>query len=150
MVKDKMAENTGASADLLALTSQIVSAHLSNNTVSIGDVPKLIEQVFATLNGVQGGVPAVAEKRDPAVPVKKSITKDYLVCLEDGSKHKMLKRHLMSAYGMTPDQYRAKWSLPADYPMVAPSYSKVRSALAKKVGLGTKRMRARTARSGKA
>ena len=144
-----MAENTGASADLLALTSQIVSAHLSNNAVSIGDVPKLIEQVFATLNGVHGGAPVVGVKRDPAVPVKKSITKDYLVCLEDGSKHKMLKRHLMSAYGMTPDQYRAKWSLPADYPMVAPSYSKVRSALAKKVGLGTKRMRARVARNGK-
>jgi predicted transcriptional regulator len=149
MVKDKMAENTGASADLLALTSQIVSAHLSNNSVSIGDVPKLIEQVFATLNGVQGGAPAMGVKRDPAVPVKKSITKDYLVCLEDGSKHKMLKRHLMSAYGMTPDQYRAKWGLPADYPMVAPSYSKVRSALAKKVGLGTKRMRARVARNGR-
>jgi predicted transcriptional regulator len=149
MVKDKMAENTGASADLLALTSQIVSAHLSNNAVSIGDVPKLIEQVFATLTGVQGGAPAIGVKRDPAVPVKKSITKDYLVCLEDGSKHKMLKRHLMSSYGMTPDQYRAKWSLPADYPMVAPSYSKVRSALAKKVGLGTKRMRARVARNGK-
>jgi predicted transcriptional regulator len=150
MVKDKMAENTTASADLLALTSQIVSAHLSNNTVSIGDVPKLIEQVFATLNGVHGGAPSLGVKRDPAVPVKKSITKDYLVCLEDGSKHKMLKRHLMSAYGMTPDQYRAKWGLPADYPMVAPSYSKVRSALAKKVGLGTKRMRARVARGGKA
>jgi predicted transcriptional regulator len=149
MVKDKMAENTGASADLLALTSQIVSAHLSNNSVSIGDVPKLIEQVFATLNGVQGGAPAMGVKRDPAVPVKKSITKDYLVCLEDGSKHKMLKRHLMSAYGMTPDQYRTKWGLQADYPMVAPSYSKVRSALAKKVGLGTKRMRARVARNGR-
>lgn len=150
MVKDKMAENIAASADLLALTSQIVSAHLSNNTVSIGDVPKLIEQVYTTLNGVHGGAPAAAVKRDPAVPVKKSITKDYLVCLEDGSKHKMLKRHLMSAYGMTPDQYRTKWGLQADYPMVAPSYSKVRSALAKKVGLGTKRMRARLARSGKA
>jgi predicted transcriptional regulator len=150
MVKDKMAENIAAAADLLALTSQIVSAHLSNNTVSIGDVPKLIEQVYTTLNGVHGGAPNMGVKRDPAVPVKKSITKDYLVCLEDGSKHKMLKRHLMSSYGMTPDQYRAKWGLPADYPMVAPSYSKVRSALAKKVGLGTKRMRARTARGGKA
>jgi predicted transcriptional regulator len=144
-----MADNIAASADLLSLTSQIVSAHLSNNSVSIGDVPKLIEQVYATLNGVHAGVAAAGVKRDPAVPVKKSITKDYLVCLEDGSKHKMLKRHLMSAFSMTPDQYRAKWGLPADYPMVAPSYSKVRSALAKKVGLGTKRMRAKLARGSK-
>lgn len=144
-----MADNIAASAELLALTSQIVSAHVSNNTVAIGDVPKLIERVYATLTGVHGAAPAAMARRDPAVPVKKSITKDYLICLEDGSRHKMLKRHLMSAYGMTPDQYRSKWGLQPDYPMVAPSYSKVRSALAKKVGLGTKRMRARLARAGK-
>lgn len=140
-----MSEASKSGADLLALTTQIVSAHVSNNTVSASDVQKLIEQVHASLKAIGNGQSAV--RADPAVPISKSVKKDYIVCLEDGTEHKMLKRHLMSAFGMTPDQYREKWGLPADYPMVAPSYSKVRSALAKKVGLGTKRMRARVARA---
>lgn len=140
-----MSEQNKSRADLLALTTQIVTAHLSNNTVSIGDVQKLIEQVHASLSAIGDG--RTAAKPEPAVPINKSVKKDYIVCLEDGTEHKMLKRHLMSAFGMTPEQYREKWGLPADYPMVAPSYSKVRSALAKKVGLGTKRMRARLARA---
>lgn len=127
-------------SELLGLVSQIVSAHVSNNSVAIGDLPKLIEQVYSTLSTV-GVVPAEPPLPDPAVPIKKSVTNDYIVCLDDGTKHKMLKRHLMSAFGWTPDQYRQRWGLPKDYPMVAPSYSKVRSALAKKVGLGTKKMR---------
>ena len=140
-----MSEQNKSRADLLALTTQIVTAHLSNNTVSIGDVQKLIEQVHASLSAIGDG--RAAAKPEPAVPISKSVKKDYIVCLEDGTEHKMLKRHLMSAFSMTPEQYREKWGLPADYPMVAPSYSKVRSALAKKVGLGTKRMRARLARA---
>ena len=140
-----MSEQNKSGADLLTLTTQIVTAHVSNNTVSVADVQKLIEQVHASLCAVGNG--RAAAKPEPAVPVSKSIKRDHIVCLEDGTEHKMLKRHLMSAFGMTPEQYREKWSLPADYPMVAPSYSKVRSALAKKVGLGTKRMRARVART---
>src|SRR4030095_6904207 len=140
-----MSEQNRAGADLLALTTQIVTAHVSNNTVSVADVQKLIEQVHASLSAVGNG--HAAAKPEPAVPIKQSVKKDYIVCLEDGTEHKMLKRHLMSAFGMTPEQYREKWGLPADYPMVAPNYSKVRSALAKKVGLGTKRMRAKVARA---
>ena len=140
-----MSEQNKGAHELLALTAQIVTAHVSHNIVSVGDVQKLIEQVHASLSAVGNG--RTAARPEPAVPVSKSVKKDYIVCLEDGTEHKMLKRHLMSAFGMTPEQYREKWGLPADYPMVAPSYSKVRSALAKKVGLGTKRMRARIARA---
>ena len=140
-----MSEQNRAGADLLALTTQIVTAHVSNNTVSVGDVQKLIEQVHASLSAVGNG--RSTAKPEPAVPIKQSVRKDAIVCLEDGTEHKMLKRHLMSAFGMTPEQSREKWGLPADYPMVAPNYSKVRSALAKKVGLGTKRMRAKIARA---
>ncbi len=134
-------------ADLLALTAQIVTAHVSNNTVTISDIPKLIEQVYGTLANVGSPVPPPPPPQEPAVNPKKSVFRDHIVCLEDGSKHKMLKRHLMTAYGMTPKQYREKWNLDADYPMVAPSYSKIRSALAKKAGLGTKKMRQRGGRS---
>jgi predicted transcriptional regulator len=143
-----MSEQNKTGADLLVLTTQIVTAHVSNNTVSVADVQKLIEHVHASLSAVGSERPAV--KLEPAVPVSKSIKRDHIVCLEDGTEHKMLKRHLMSAFGMTPEQYREKWSLPPDYPMVAPNYSKVRSALAKKVGLGTKRMRARAGNRTKA
>jgi predicted transcriptional regulator len=134
-----MAE-TAKTTDLLGMVAQIVAAHLSNNSVAIADVAKLIECVHSSLAAVeQGG--AEPPRPDPAVPPNKSVTADYIVCLEDGTKHKMLKRHLMSAFNMTPEQYRQRWGLPKDYPMVAPNYSKVRSALAKKAGLGTKRMR---------
>jgi predicted transcriptional regulator len=140
-----MREASKPSADLLALTTQIVSAHVSKNVVSANDLQKLIEQVHASLAALGSG--RSAARGEPAVPINKSVKKDYIVCLEDGTEHKMLKRHLMSAFGLTPEQYRERWGLPADYPMVAPNYSKVRSALAKKVGLGTKRMRARVARA---
>ncbi|HJQ55566.1 MAG TPA: MucR family transcriptional regulator [Vineibacter sp.] len=139
-----MREESKTSADLLALTTQIVSAHISKNSISANDLQKLIEQVHASLAAL--GTGRSVARGEPAVPISKSIKKDYIVCLEDGTEHKMLKRHLMSAFGLTPEQYRERWGLPADYPMVAPNYSKVRSALAKKVGLGTKRMRARVAR----
>ena len=133
-----MSENA-AGADLLGLTAEIVSAHVSNNSVSVTDLPGLITEVHRALSGLGGAVQprAEAEKPTPAVPVKKSITPDYLVCLEDGKKMKMLKRHLQTSYGLSPEQYREKWGLPADYPMVAPNYAQHRSSLAKKIGLGT-------------
>lgn len=126
-------------ADLLALTTEIVSSHVSNNTVSQHDMSGLIEQVFRTLSGLgTGGTAAVSGDRPmPAIPIKKSVTPDYIVCLEDGKKLKMLKRHLKTAYDMTPEEYRERWGLPADYPMVAPNYAKQRSRLAKDIGLGT-------------
>jgi predicted transcriptional regulator len=125
------------SNDLLALATEIVSAHVTNNTVAAEDLPALIRQVYATLAGI-GQAPAGGERPQPAVPIKKSIAPDYLVCLEDGRKLKMLKRHLKTAYNMTPEEYRDRWGLPADYPMVAPNYARQRSSLAKKIGLGTK------------
>lgn len=125
-------------ADLLALTTEIVSSHVSNNTVPQSEIAGLIEQVFRTLSGLGHGVSSLsADRPQPAVPIKKSVTPDYIVCLEDGKKLKMLKRHLKTAYDMTPEEYRERWGLPADYPMVAPNYAKQRSRLAKDIGLGT-------------
>jgi len=121
------------------LTVQIVSAHVANNTVALSDLPGLIEQIYTALNGLGKPVEPVLTRPEPAVPIKKSVTPDYLVCLEDGKKLKMLKRHLMTAYNLTPDQYRERWGLSADYPMVAPNYASQRSALAKTIGLGTRR-----------
>ena len=132
-----MTEKTDTS-DLLALTTDIVASHVANNSVAVQDLPQLIQQVYAALAGV-GAAAAAKEKPTPAVPVRRSVTPDYIVCLEDGKKLKMLKRHLMTHYQMTPEQYRAKWNLPADYPMVAPNYAEQRRTLAKKIGLGTKR-----------
>ena len=127
------------SADLLGLTAEIVSAHVSNNPVALTDLPNLIQEVYRTLYAVgRPVVEAEPERPQPAVPVKKSVTPEYLVCLEDGKKLKMLKRHLQTSYNLTPDQYRERWGLGADYPMVAPNYAKHRSSLAKKIGLGTK------------
>jgi predicted transcriptional regulator len=123
--------------ELLELTTEIVSAHVSNNTLAVTDLPQLIQDVYRTLSAVGTGG-AAGERPQPAVPVKKSVTPDYIICLEDGKKLKMLKRHLKTAYDMTPDEYRERWSLPRDYPMVAPNYAKHRSSLAKKIGLGTK------------
>ncbi len=124
----------------LELAAQIVSAHVSNNTVEAAALPALIQEVYKALNGLKGGVSEIAtpEKPVPAVPIKKSVFADYIVCLEDGKKLKMLKRHLQSSYNMTPDQYRERWGLPRDYPMVAPSYAERRSDLAKEIGLGRK------------
>jgi predicted transcriptional regulator len=123
--------------DVLGLTAQIVSAHVAHNAVGVDALPGLIQEVYRTLAGVGRAEPPV-EKPQPAVPVKKSIFPDYLVCLEDGKKLKMLKRHLKTSYNLTPEQYREKWGLTPDYPMVAPSYARHRSTLAKKIGLGTK------------
>lgn len=126
-----------ANVDILGLTAQIVSAHVSNNSISPESLPGLIQEVYRTLSGV-GREPAPVDKLIPAVPIKKSVFADHIVCLEDGKKLKMLKRHLKTAYNMTPEQYRERWGLPADYPMVAPNYAKHRSSLAKQIGLGTK------------
>ena len=127
--------------DLLGLTSEIVAAHVSNNTVALADLPGLIEQVYRTLATVGGSVETPTDRPTPAVPVKKSVTPEYIVCLEDGKKLKMLKRHLKTAYNMTPEEYRERWGLSADYPMVAPNYAKQRSRLAKQIGLGTRARR---------
>ena len=126
-----------ATADVLALTAQIVSAHVSKNNVAPDALPALIQDVFRTLSNV-GREPAQADKPQPAVPIKKSVFPDHIICLEDGKKLKMLKRHLKTSYNMTPEQYRERWGLAADYPMVAPNYASHRSTLAKKIGLGTK------------
>jgi predicted transcriptional regulator len=131
-----MAESPTTS-NVLGLTAQIVSAHVSNNSVASDALPSLIQEVFKILSGV-GHAPIRAEKPEPAVPVKKSVFPDHIICLEDGKKLKMLKRHLKTAYDMTPEQYRERWGLPANYPMVAPNYAHHRSTLAKKIGLGTK------------
>jgi len=130
--------------ELLSLTSEIVSSYLSANTVPAADIPAIIERVYKTLSNVEGGVTGIAADRpQPAVPIKKSVTPEYIVCLEDGKKLKMLKRHIKSAYGMTPDQYRERWGLGPDYPMVAPNYAEKRSRLAKTIGLGKQSKRQR-------
>ena len=126
-------------ASYIQLTANIVSAYVSNNTVPSAEIPALISQVYSALMRVSNGVPA--EPLKPVVSIKRSITPEYLVCMEDGKKFKSLKRHLRTQYQMTPDQYRAKWNLPADYPMVAPKYAAVRSRLAKQMGLGQQRRR---------
>lgn len=133
--------------ELLSLTAEIVAAHVSNNTVAVADLPALIAEVHRSLGGVGGKVVAQVERPQPAVPVKKSITPEYIICLEDGKKLKMLKRHLKTAYGITPEEYRDRWQLPVDYPMVAPNYAAHRSSLAKKIGLGTKASRRRSPRA---
>ena len=123
---------------LLGFAAQIVSAHVSKNAVSAQELPPLIERVYEALRNA-GSETTEPERPDPAAPIKKSVFPDYLICLEDGKKLKMLKRHLKTAYNMTPDDYRRRWQLPPDYPMVAPSYAKHRSALAKQIGLGSRR-----------
>ncbi|HTS92804.1 MAG TPA: MucR family transcriptional regulator [Stellaceae bacterium] len=124
--------------ELLSLTTEIVAAHVSNNTVAANDLPQLISSVYQSLAGVGKAPAPAAERPEPAVPVKKSVHADYIVCLEDGKKLKMLKRHLKTAYNMTPEQYRERWGLAPDYPMVAPNYARQRSRLAKEIGLGTR------------
>jgi len=137
-----MNNDTTANGSHIELTAEIVSAYVSNNTVAASDIPALINQVHAALARVSGnGGEAAAEPLKPAVSVKKSITPEHIVCLEDGKKFKSLKRHLRTQYNMTPEQYRDKWNLPADYPMVAPNYAAARSQLAKQMGLGQQRRR---------
>ena len=138
-----MNDDTGAfatvEADLIELSTEIVSAYVSHNAVSPGDLPKLIAEVHGALRALQANeTPAPVEELKPAVPVRKSVANDYIICLEDGKKFKSLKRHLRTHYNLSPEEYREKWGLPADYPMVAPSYSATRSKLAKDTGLGRK------------
>jgi predicted transcriptional regulator len=123
--------------ELLKLASEIVAAYVSNNPIPVSEVPAMIKSIHGTLGSLAGGTPSeIATTQKPAVPVKRSVTPDYIVCLEDGKKLKMLKRYLRSNYNMTPEEYRAKWGLPADYPMVAPNYAAQRSEFAKRIGLG--------------
>jgi len=131
-------EQAATRSELLSLTTEIVTAHLSNNAASSSEVPGLIQSIFDTLAALARDEKPAPVALTPAVPIRHSVTDDYIVCLEDGKKLKLLKRHLMAAYGMTPEQYRAKWGLPRDYPMVAPSYARTRQELAMKLGLGRK------------
>lgn len=137
-----MSDTSARDEILVTLTSDIVAAHVSNNSVAVSDLPLLIANVYGALAGLQQEATPPQPKQEPAVSVRSSVKPDYIVCLEDGKKLKMLKRHLMTHYQMTPDDYRAKWGLPADYPMVAPNYAEQRRNLAKKIGLGTSRRRA--------
>lgn len=123
---------------LITLTSDIVAAHVSNNSVSADELSSLITSVYGALSGLGAPAPVVEAPPEPAVSIRASVKPDHIVCLEDGKKLKMLKRHLMTHYNMTPEQYRARWNLPADYPMVAPNYAEKRRELAKKIGLGRK------------
>ena len=131
-------EEIALNETIITLTSDIVAAHVSNNSVAVSDLPLIISSVHGALAGLSGQA-AEQARPDPAVPIKSSIKPDYVVCLEDGKKLKMLKRHLMTHYGMTPEDYRAKWGLPNDYPMVAPNYAQKRRELAKAIGLGKKK-----------
>lgn len=133
---------------LLTLTADIVAAHVSNNSVAVNDLPNLIQNVHAALTDISGSRAAPEARPEPKVSIRASIKPDYIVCLEDGKKQKMLKRHLMTNHGMTPDEYRQKWGLAADYPMVAPNYAEQRRTLAKSIGLGTKRRKPRGRKAG--
>jgi predicted transcriptional regulator len=137
--------DAASAKELPALTTQIVAAYVANNTVAVNDLPGLIRQVHAALANVGATAEVVPERPQPAVPIKRSVMPDYIVCLEDGKKLKMLKRHLKTAFNMTPEEYRERWDLPPDYPMVAPTYASPRSRLAKEIGLGTRARRRRAA-----
>ena len=130
--------------NILEMAADIVSAFVSNNSVPAGDLPNVIASVHAALSGLSAASPPaqIETPKEPAIAIKKSVTPDFIICLEDGKKFKSLKRHLRTAYGLSPDQYREKWKLPQDYPMVAPNYAKARSALAKAAGLGQQRRKA--------
>jgi predicted transcriptional regulator len=139
---------TSAASNYIELAADIVSAYVSNNSVPTTELPALINEIHSALIRVGGGTAeAPLEAPKPAVPLKKSVTPDYIVCLEDGKKFKSLKRHLRTQYNMTPEQYREKWNLPVDYPMVAPNYARARSELAKEMGLGQQRRKRRSARA---
>ena len=133
-----MNDSNDMTETIITLTADIVAAHVSNNSVAVSDLPTLITNVHSALAGLGGGSPVPEVRAEPAVSIRASVKPDYIVCLDDGKKLKMLKRHLMTHYGMTPDEYRAKWGLPADYPMVAPNYAEQRRKLAVKIGLGRK------------
>jgi predicted transcriptional regulator len=141
-----MADNAGTEDTLLTLTADIVAAHVSNNSVAVNDLPNLIQNVHQALTGISASSAAAEEKPEPKVSIRASVKPDYITCLECGKKQKMLKRHLMTNHEMTPADYRGKWGLTADYPMVAPNYAEQRRTLAKSIGLGTKRRRTRKAK----
>ncbi|HET8534710.1 MAG TPA: MucR family transcriptional regulator [Sphingomicrobium sp.] len=141
-----MAENEGAEDTLLTLTADIVAAHVSNNSVAVNDLPNLIQNVHEALTGISGNSSAPEQKQEPKVSIRSSVKPDFISCLECGKKQKMLKRHLMTNHEMNPADYRQKWGLSSDYPMVAPNYAEQRRALAKSIGLGTKRRRTRKAK----
>jgi len=143
MVENSMGERQIDRGELLTLTSRIVAAHVSRNSVAVNDLANLIQQIYGSLAGIGGEARPAPERPQPAVAVKRSVMDDYIVCLEDGKRLKMLKRHLKTAYDMTPEQYRERWGLPPDYPMVAPKYALARRELAKQIGLGTKRRKTR-------
>ena len=138
-----MTDNDSTGDTLLTLTADIVAAHVSNNSVAVNDLPNLIQNVHQALSGISHTSSAPEPRPEPKVSIRSSVKPDFIVCLEDGKRLKMLKRHLMTHYGLTPDQYRQKWGLNADYPMVAPNYAEQRRKLAKSIGLGTKRRRTR-------
>lgn len=130
-------DTKSSQGEILRMTAEVVASYLGNNMVAAAQIPEVINTVYGALNGIGlNGGDAKGEPQKPAVPIKKSITNEFIICLEDGKKLKMLKRHLRTTYGLNPDEYRAKWNLPADYPMVAPNYAAQRSAFAKKIGLG--------------
>lgn len=145
---DNSPEDTPKNDDLLRMATDVVSAYVGNNMVSAAELPDVIQSVAASLRQAQDGGASPKEQLKPVVPIKKSVTPDYVICLEDGRKLKMLKRHLRTTYGMTPDEYRAKWGLDPDYPMVAPNYAKRRSEFAKKIGLGQKRTKTKRRKRG--
>jgi len=132
-------EKSPSRDELLRMTTEVVSAYVGNNAVNENQIPDLIQAVYGSLEGLTNRSGATPTSQKPAVAVKKSVTPDYIICLEDGKKLKMLKRYLRVTHGMTPDEYRAKWGLPAGYPMVAPNYAKQRSAFAKQIGLGKRK-----------
>ena len=146
MDEDKQNSDAMDRSETLHLTTDIVSAFVSNNSVPATELQELLQNTFSTLSGLAGSSEPEQTNQKPAVPVKKSITDDYIICLEDGKKLKMLKRYLRTQYDMSPEDYRRKWNLPADYPMVAPSYAKRRSEFAKQIGLGTQGGRKGTAK----
>jgi predicted transcriptional regulator len=133
----------GAEDTLLTLTADIVAAHVSNNSVAVNDLPNLIQNVHSALSGISTSRAAAEPRPEPKVSIRSSVKPEFITCLECGKKQKMLKRHLMTNHGMTPAEYREKWGLAADYPMVAPNYAEQRRTLAKSIGLGTKRRRTR-------
>lgn len=144
MTTNEYNQDNHADGDLVGITSEIVSAYVANNATPMTEVPALIKDVYNTLSNLNTTTTApVKEKPSPAVPVKKSVTDDFIICLEDGKKFKSLKRHLMTHYQLSPEEYREKWDLPHDYPMVAPNYAAARSRLAKQMGLGQKASRRR-------
>jgi predicted transcriptional regulator len=128
--------------ELLSYTSEIVAAHLANNSLPVSEIPLLIQQIYQSLSSVESGRARFGERPQPAVPIKKSVTPEHIICLEDGKKLKMLKRHLKTSFNMTPEEYRERWGLSSDYPMVAPNYANQRSSLAKDIGLGRRRLKA--------